>query len=74
MIKSARTSLAGFAVIISALGGVITALTDDNPATNPDWNAVSAAIVGGIGLIYARDNKVSDQAAGVRPEPPKDIR
>lgn len=70
--SSSKTTVTGILAILAAAIGVAQALTDGNPATNPDWAAVGAAVLAGIGLITARDNKVSDQAAGARPEPDKD--
>ena len=61
-----RTTGGGIAVILSALAGALTALTDGNPATNPDWVALGGAIAGGWALIQARDNKVSSEQAGIK--------
>jgi hypothetical protein len=59
-----RTTIFGIASIITAIAGSVTAVVDGNPATNPDWGVVIAAIAGGIGLINARDHKVSSEQAG----------
>jgi hypothetical protein len=63
---SYRTTLAGIGAILAALGGACSLLFDNNPATNPDWTATIAAVTAGIGLLAARDNKVSSEQAGVK--------
>lgn len=65
---SYRTTLAGIAAILTAIGGAITALADNDPATNPDWTAVIASLVAGAGLLAARDNKVTSEDAGAKPK------
>jgi hypothetical protein len=62
-----RTSLAGLGAILVAAGDTLKALMDGNPATNPDWAMVVAAISAGLGLIFARDNKVTSEQAGAKP-------
>jgi hypothetical protein len=54
--KSWKTTGAGIAAIMVAGGAALTALTDTNPATHPDWAALIAAVIAGIGLIFAKDN------------------
>ncbi len=66
MKASWRTSSAGIAAILVAVGTALTALTDGDPATLPDWGAVVAAVIAGIGLLFARDAKVSSQQEGIR--------
>lgn len=61
-----RTSAAGLAAILTAGGTAITALVDNDPLTNPDWAALIAACIAGIGLLLARDNRVSSEQAGAR--------
>lgn len=64
--SSHRTTLAGVAAILTAVGAALTAMTDNDPATNPDWTATATAILAGAGLIAARDNKVSSERAGAK--------
>ncbi len=66
MKASWRTTSAGIAAILVAVGAALTALTDSDPVTVPDWGAVVAAVIAGIGLIFARDEKVSSEQAGVK--------
>ena len=42
------------------------AMFDNDPSTVPEWGAVVAAIIAGIGLIAARDNNVTSEQAGVK--------
>ena len=65
--KSWKTSAAGIAAILVALGGAVQVLFDGNPATNPDWNVTVAAVLAGVGLMTARDNKVTSESAGAKP-------
>jgi hypothetical protein len=55
--SSWKTTGAGIAAILVAVGSVLTALTDNDPLTVPDWGALSAAVIAGVGLIFAKDNK-----------------
>jgi hypothetical protein len=55
--SSWKTTGAGVAAILVAVGSVLTALTDNDPLTVPDWGALSAAVIAGVGLIFAKDNK-----------------
>lgn len=57
--SSWKTTGAGIAAIMVAGGAALTALTDNDPATKPDFPALIAAIIAGIGLIFARDSKKS---------------
>jgi hypothetical protein len=61
-----RTTTAGIAAIVAALATAAVALFDADPLTTPDWGAVSAAFMAGVGLLAARDNKVSSEQAGAK--------
>jgi hypothetical protein len=50
-----KTTGAGVAAILVAGGAALTALTDSDPATTPDWASLLAAIIAGVGLIFAKD-------------------
>jgi len=63
---SHKTTLAGIGAILIAGGSILQALFDGNPATEPDYAPLVAAIIAGIGLIAARDNGVSSEEAGVK--------
>lgn len=64
--KSWKTSLTGIAAILTAVGAAIMALMDNDPATVIDVAATAAAIMAGVGLLFARDNNVSSEAAGAK--------
>lgn len=55
--SSWKTTGAGIAAIMVAGGAALTALTDNDPATKPDFAALIAAVIAGIGLIFAKDSK-----------------
>jgi hypothetical protein len=61
-----KTTAAGIAAIIAALATAVGALFDADPVTMPDWGAVGAAVMAGIGLIAARDNGVTSEHAGAK--------
>lgn len=64
--KSWKTTAAGVGAILVAIGAAMSAQFDADPATSPDWGAVIAAIIAGIGLIMARDNSVTSEQAGAK--------
>jgi hypothetical protein len=61
-----RTTTTGILAIIVALSGALKAELDGDPVTVADWGAVAAAVMAGVGLILARDAKVSSQQEGIR--------
>lgn len=61
-----RTTTAGIAAIVAAVATALVALFDADPITMPDWGAVAAAFIAGVGLLAARDNKVTSEAAGAK--------
>lgn len=61
-----RTTGLGVCTILAAVAAAGKALMDGDPSTNPDWGTTIAAITAGIGLIAARDNKVTSEQAGAR--------
>jgi streptomycin 6-kinase len=52
-----NTTIAGIGSILVAVGGLLTAWFDGDPATNADIATSVAAIVAGVGLILAKDAK-----------------
>lgn len=64
--KSWKTTVAGIAAILTAGGAALTAISDGNPATEPDYAALIAACIAGLGLLFARDNDVTSEDAGVK--------
>jgi len=59
--KSWKTTGAGIAAILVAVGAAIKALTDGDDATNIDIGALVAAVIAGVGLLCARDNDKSSK-------------
>ena len=66
MSKSWRTTLFGASGLIAVVASTLTAMFDGDPTTNPQWGVVSAAVAATIGLLFARDNKVSSESAGAK--------
>ncbi len=64
--RSWKTTGSGIAAILVAVGSAVAALTDNDPTTTADWGALSAALVAGIGLIFARDNDKSSKTLKVK--------
>ncbi len=64
--KSWKTTLAGVAAILTAVGSALTAIIDNDPTTVMDVGATVAAIMAGIGLILARDNSKTSEDVGAR--------
>jgi len=56
-LTSWRTTVLGITTIVTAVAGLVQAFLDNDPTTNPDMTVAIAAIVSGIGLIFARDAK-----------------
>jgi hypothetical protein len=61
-----KTTMAGIGAILACVGGVLKALFDNDPSTNPDWATLVPTLVAAFGLIFARDNKVSSETAGAK--------
>jgi len=59
MNKSWRTSTLGVVAILTAVLGCIKAILDNDPVTEPDITSLVAAVSAGIGLLFAKDAKVT---------------
>ena len=66
MLKSWKTSLAGILQFLAIAAAQISTLFDADPTTNPEWSLVVASFVTLVGLLRARDNDVSSEAAGAK--------
>jgi len=70
MTASWRTTLFGAGGLLAVLVPAISALFDGDAATNPNWTAVIASAAACIGLLFARDNKVTSAQAGAKAPKP----
>jgi len=59
-----KTTTAGIAAILVAVGVALTALTDGNPETNIDYAVLVSSVLAGVGLIMARDGDKSSEQVG----------
>lgn len=59
--KSWKTTAAGIAAILVAIGTAVKSLADGDPTTNIDIGSLVAAVMAGVGLICARDNDKSSE-------------
>lgn len=66
-ISSWKTTAAAVAGLLGLLSAAAQALLDADPATNPDWNTLFVLAMPMVGLLFARDNAVSSEAAGAQP-------
>jgi len=62
--KSWKTTALGIIAVVVAIGNALTAMWDNDPATEPNWGLVASAIVVAVGLLFARDNNVTSEEAG----------
>jgi peptidoglycan/LPS O-acetylase OafA/YrhL len=61
-----KTSAAGIAAIVVAVASCVQAAFDGNPDTAPNFEVAIAAVISGLGLIFARDNNVSSESVGAK--------
>lgn len=61
-----ETTALGVGVILAALGPLLQAIGDGDPATVPDYNAFITAVLAGLGLIFGRTAWKSSQDSGAR--------
>lgn len=62
---SKKTTIGGILMILAAILNAGADLYNGKPV---DWQVTMGLVAGGIAAIQARDNTVSDQQAGARPE------
>ena len=61
-----RTTLIGVCMIVGAGVTALRALLDDSSVREANWEVLGAAVMAGIGLMTARDNKTKSEAAGAK--------
>lgn len=61
-----KTSALGISAILVGVGAFLKASNDNDPSTVADMPALFAAVLAGIGLIFARDNNKSSEQVGAR--------
>lgn len=64
--KSWKTTAGGVAALLVTLGQALTAITDDNPATQPNWEIVAVAACAAWTGMHSRDKNVSSEQQGVK--------
>ena len=70
---SNRTTLAGIIALLTALGVILTEVGKffgwvEGPVDGTLLTGAVSQLIAAVGLIFARDNAVSDQEAGLRPD------
>lgn len=58
--RNKNTTIAGIGSILVAVGALLTALFDGDAGTAPDYATAVAAVVAGLGLIFAKDARKDD--------------
>jgi hypothetical protein len=58
-----NTTVAGIGSILVAVGALMIALFDGDPATLPDYATAVAALLAGVGLIMSADAKKKGPSA-----------
>lgn len=58
--NNAKTTVAGIGAILVAVGSCLSATFDADPLTVADWGSAIAAVIAGVGLIFAKDAKKAD--------------
>ncbi len=64
--KSYKTTIMGVAAIAGAIAAALKAHYDGDPTTNVDFMTTFTSISAGVGLMTARNNKVSSEDVGIK--------
>ena len=62
-----NTTLAAIGLVLIALGQILNATFDGNPATSVDWKITGAQLVAAWGLLKARDDGNGSAGSPVTP-------
>lgn len=57
-----NTTVLGIGAVLTAVGGLLTAIFDGDPSTLPDYTTAVAAVLAGVGLVFAKDAKKGGDA------------
>lgn len=60
-----KTTTSGVIALLVLLLNAAVAMLDEDPNTNPDFNAISVAAVA-VGTMFARDVDVTSEQAGAK--------
>jgi hypothetical protein len=63
---SYRTTILGVIAVLTAVTNAAQAIFDGDVSTVFDLDTTVTAIAAGLGLIFARDNKVTSEKAGAK--------
>ena len=62
-----KTTLSGLLAVFSAgVAMVVQPLLDSDPATVANWSGFLPVLLGGVGLLFARDNGLSSEDVGIK--------
>ena len=65
--KSWKTTTCGVLGIVAAgITMIAQPILDGDPATVPAWAAFGTMVATAVGLLFARDNDVSSEQAGIK--------
>lgn len=57
-----NTTFAGIGAILVAVGSIMSSIFDGDVSTVPDYASAVAAVLAGVGLIFAKDAKKGEDA------------
>ncbi len=64
--KSWKTTTAAIAAMVAVIGTALNAQFDTDPATVPDWGLTVSVVLASIIGLFARDNNVTSEQAGLK--------
>ena len=60
MVASPKTTMMAILMIAQQIVSLVMALTDGDPATNPDWASAVPIIMAAVGFLFTRDQAAHD--------------
>jgi hypothetical protein len=67
--KQVHTKGSALGALVVAAGGIISALTDADTSTMPDWNAFAVVVMLCYNAWWSRQSNVSSEDVGATPKP-----